>query len=100
MTGDIMQAYGVIVDYFIGENTNTLSILASIKVNGCDNLMTYTILAEGHKYNMFCNDLCLYQKNGMINLNFLLETFISADIAEEAGTYKIKRMEIDLFRYI
>ncbi len=100
MTGDIMQAYGVIVDYFINEDTNMLSVLASIKVNGCDNLINYTILAEGYKYNMFCNDLCLYQKNGIVNLDFLLETFISADIAEEEGTYKIKRMEIDLLRYI
>ena len=98
MVDTIMTVYGMIVDYSL--DSGILSIKASYKINKCEKLIFYNIPAYGTEYDILCNQLCLYKKDGTISLNFLPGTFISMDIIEEAGTYRVERMRLDIFSYM
>lgn len=93
-----MMIIGMILDYSL--DSKILSIYASFKIEGFEKLIIYKVPAFGTEYDAACNQLFLYRKDGTVNLDFLPETFVIANIVEEAGQYCVKDMKLDCLSYI
>ena len=48
---------------------------------------------------LFRSKLCLYRKDGTVNLEFLNETYIMATMVEDAGAFTIKEIQLDAMMY-
>lgn len=77
----------------------TLSMNISVRIEGHLRSVSFQIPAYGKEYDFFCHKLCLYRKDGTVNLEFLNETYIMATMVEDAGTFTIKEIQLDAIMY-
>ena len=96
MTVNTILVYGMVIGYSLEDNYQTLCVDTLIWINKNEKVLNFEIPAYGEDYNFFCNQLHLYTKDGKVNLNFLPETYVKANLFIEDGFYKIVSMEMDI----
>ena len=99
MSKHISIVFGIISGYSFNRDNLTLSMNISVRIEGHLRSVSFQIPAYGKEYDFFGHKLCLYRKDGTVNLEFLNETYIMATMVEDAGTFTIKEIQLDAIMY-
>ena len=99
MTTNKLFVYGQIVGYSFDKNSKILSLEVAVKFNGKTQLVSVNRLTYGTEYELLCQRLCLYRKDGTVNLEFLNGTYVTATMIENGGIFIMKEIQLDALMY-
>lgn len=99
MTTNKLNVYGQIVGYSFDKESKILSLEVAVKFNGKTQLVSVNCLTYGAKYELLCHHLCLYRKDGTVNLEFLNGTYVTAIMIENGGIFIMEEIQLDAFMY-